>query len=74
MNQHWRLWEELLLVVEESFAAFSGVSTDLVGHSQAVPKAGCPAGDRLSSAIRASSACRRFRLSAAEKNRSDKGR
>lgn len=39
MNPDRRFWDELLLVAEESFAAFSGVSPDLIGHSLAIPKA-----------------------------------
>lgn len=39
MNPHRRFWDELLLAVEESLAAFGGVSPDLVGNSQATPKA-----------------------------------
>ncbi len=30
MNPHRRFWDELLLVVEESLAAFGGVSPDLI--------------------------------------------
>jgi len=37
---HFRcLCDELLLIAEESFAAFSGVSPDLVGNSRATSKA-----------------------------------
>ena len=39
MNPHRRFWDELLLVVEESLAAFAGVSPDLIGHSPAIPNA-----------------------------------
>ena len=37
---HFRCFcDELLLIAEESFAAFSGVSPDLVGNSRATSKA-----------------------------------
>lgn len=38
MSQVRSLWAVIMLSVEESLTAFSGVSPDLVGHSQAVPK------------------------------------
>lgn len=37
MNPHRRFWDELLLAVEESLAAFGGVSPDLIGYSPATP-------------------------------------
>ena len=43
MNPHRRFWDELLLVVEESLAAFGGVSPDLISHSPAIPNT-CPQG------------------------------
>ena len=38
MNRSRRVWDELLLVIEQALAAFSGVSPDLIVHSLAIPK------------------------------------
>jgi len=38
MKRSRRVWDELLLVIEEALAAFSGVSPELIVHSPAVPK------------------------------------
>jgi hypothetical protein len=38
MSQYRHLWAEFMLVVEESFAAFSGVSPDRIAHSPVIPK------------------------------------
>lgn len=38
MKRSRRVWDELLLVIEEALAVFSGVSPDLIVHSPAVPK------------------------------------
>jgi len=40
MSQVRSLWAVIMLSVEESLTAFSGVSPDLVGHSQASSKNG----------------------------------
>lgn len=74
MRRNSSFWAALMLAVEESLAAFSGVSPDMVGHSQAVSKTTRLAAGRLISAVRTPSICRRFWPSAQEKKRSDKVR
>jgi hypothetical protein len=46
MNHHWHFWDELLRATEESYAAFSGVSPDLIGDSRAIPKTRHPDSNR----------------------------
>ncbi len=74
MRQGHCFWAALMLAVEESLAAFSGVSPDPVRHSQVIPKAVRPVDGRLPSAIRTQSICRRFWCQSAEKNRPGKRR
>ena len=72
MRQNSSFWDALMLAVEESLAAFSGVSPDMVGHSKAVSKTTRPAAGRFTSTVPAPSICRRFWPSAPEKKQSDK--
>jgi hypothetical protein len=38
MNHHRRFWDELLVSLEESLAAFSGVNPDLIDAPATIPK------------------------------------
>lgn len=38
MNHHRRFWDELLVALEESLAAFSGVNPDLIDAPATIPK------------------------------------
>lgn len=49
MSQHQSLLNSLFQLVEESFAAFSGVSPGQVGHSPAASNPGRCTGSKLSS-------------------------
>ena len=72
MSQVRHLWAVLMLAVEESFVAFSGVSPDLVGHSQVVRRTVRPADSSHFPAEGTTSIRGRFWLSVAERNKSDK--
>lgn len=54
MNQHRRFWDGLLVALEESLAAFSGVNPDLIDAPATTPKS-CRRDDgRLVSPVRSS--------------------
>jgi hypothetical protein len=74
MSQVRRLWAVLMLSVEESLAAFSGVSPDLVGHSQVVQRTVRPDDRSHSPAEETTSIRQGSWLSVAERNQSDKGK
>jgi len=54
MNHHRRFWDELLLALEESLAAFSGVNPDLIDTSATIPKHCRGDGSRFGSAVQTS--------------------
>lgn len=57
MNQSRSFLDNLMQLVEESFAAFSGLSSDQVGCLQTVPQRDCRTGSKPSSAVRVPSIC-----------------
>ena len=67
MNRPRKIWGELLLVIEEALAAFSGVSPDLIAHAPTFPKARDDS--RLCSSVRPSSVCTRTRSNELYKRR-----
>jgi hypothetical protein len=54
MNHHRRFWGELLIAVEESLAAFSGVKPDLVAQAPVLAKTDCRDSNRFRCSMRAS--------------------
>ena len=54
MSHHRRFWDEFLVALEESLAAFSGVNPDLIDASAKIPKTCRRDGGRLSSSVRSS--------------------
>lgn len=50
MNHRRRFWEELLVALEESLAAFSGVDPDLIDAPKTIPKT-CRDGGRVGSSV-----------------------
>lgn len=55
MKRSRRIWDELLAVIEEALAAFSGVSPDMIAHSPAHPIA--RGASKPCSSMRPSSVC-----------------
>ena len=52
MNHHRRFWDELLVTLEESLAAFSGVNPDLIDAPSTIPKTCSRDGSRFGSSVR----------------------
>lgn len=50
MSHRRRFWEELLMALEESLAAFSGVDPDLIDAPKTTPKT-CRDGGRVGSSV-----------------------
>jgi len=57
MNHHRRFWDEVLVALEESLAAFSGVDPELIAAAAMIPKTCRRDGGRRGSSAQASS-CR----------------
>lgn len=55
MNHHRRFWNELMVAFEESLAAFSGVSPDLIAQSPAMAKTDRRDNNRFGSSVQTSS-------------------
>ena len=53
MNHHRRFWDELLAVLEESLAAFSGVNPDLIDAPTTIPKTCRRDGSMFGSSVQA---------------------
>lgn len=54
MNHRRRFWDELLVTLEESLAAFSGVNPDLIGTPTTIPKTCRRNGGRFGSSVQTS--------------------
>jgi hypothetical protein len=62
MNHHRRFWDELLVALEESFAAFSGVNPDLIEAPTTIPKTCRRDGGMFGSPAKTSAICPRLRM------------
>jgi hypothetical protein len=73
MNHDRRFWDELLVAVEESLAAFSGVSPDLIAQSPVVTKTDRRDSSRFGSSMQTSSISAGFCHSKVRSNSSTVG-
>jgi hypothetical protein len=74
MNHHRRFWDELLVSIEESLAAFSGVNPDLVDGPATIPKTCCRDGGRFGSSVQVSPPGARDRNSETQSKTNNRGR
>jgi hypothetical protein len=74
MNNHRRFWDELLVTLEESLAAFSGVNPDLINASSTIPKYSRRDGSRFGSSVQTSPPGTRSRNSEARSRTINRGR
>jgi hypothetical protein len=63
MSSRRRFWDGLLVALEESLAAFSGVNPDLIDASAAIPKTCRRDGSRFGSSVQTSPLSARSRNS-----------
>jgi hypothetical protein len=61
MKHHRRFWDEVLIDLEESLAAFSGVNLDLIDAPAKTPKICCGDSSRFGSTAQTSRLCTRRR-------------
>jgi hypothetical protein len=61
MNHHWSFWGELLVALEESLTAFSGVNPDLIDAPAAIPKTCRRDRSGIGSSVQTSAKCTRRR-------------
>lgn len=61
MNRHRSFWGELLVAREESLAAFSGASPDLIDAPAAIPRTCRQDRSRIGSPVQTSTQCARCR-------------
>ena len=61
MKHHPSFWGELLVVLEESLTAFSGVNPDLIDAPAAIPKTCRRDSSRIGSSVQISAECARRR-------------
>jgi hypothetical protein len=74
MNHHRRFWDEFLMTLEESLAAFSGVNRDLIGAPAAIPKTRRRDGGRFGSSVQTSPLSTRDRNSETQSKTINRGR
>ena len=74
MSHHRRFWDGLLVALEESLAAFSGVNPDLIDAPATIPKTCRRDGGRFGSSVQTSALCTRRRDSKARSETINKWR
>ncbi len=74
MNHHRRFWDELLVTLEESLAAFSGVNPDLINAPATTPKHCRRDGSRFGSSVPTSPLGTRGRNSGTQSKTINRGR
>jgi hypothetical protein len=74
MNHRRRFWDELLVTLEESLAAFSGVNPDLIGTPATIPKTCRQDGSRFGSSVRSTALGTRGRNSEIRSKTINRGR
>jgi hypothetical protein len=73
MKHHPSFWGELLVVLEESLTAFSGVSPDLIDAPTAIPKTCRRDSSKIGSSVQTSAQCTRRRNPEARSKQSIEG-
>lgn len=74
MSHHRRFWDEFLVALEESLAAFSGVNPDLIDASATIPKTCRRDGSRFGSSVRSTALGTRGRNSEIRSKTINRGR
>ncbi len=74
MSHHRRFWDEFLVTLEESLAAFSGVNPDLIDASATLPKHCRRDGSRFGSSVQTSALGTRSRDSETRSKPINRGR
>lgn len=74
MNYRRRFWDELLVVLEESLAAFSGVDPELIAASTTISKTCRRDGGKVDSSVQRSALSKRLRNSETRSKAINRGR